>query len=275
MEILCSTGSLSHRPIQEVFLIAKEAGFDGCELVVGKNFNRPGFQAEVAECLGILPIQSIHAPYVHIAAWGDEKQALARCVELAGDFDAKVVTFHPPSWLAREFKFYKWFKRVQDYQKELGCEGCVLSIENMPLYRLVIPPYVLNNFRKLIDYGLQRNLYFTYDITHIGTYGYDIVDGFLKYYDTGRLRNVHLSDYSLWREKSHLGIGRGELPIARLLNTMGRLGYDGMVTLEIAPQELPRTKEWLLKVMRYSSAYLKLHLGKTIDIQNNGRTEKL
>jgi sugar phosphate isomerase/epimerase len=266
MQVLLSTGSLGNRPIREVFLLAKEAGFDGCEFVVGKNFNRPDYKEEVKECLNILPIYTIHAPYVHIAKWGDEKQALSRCVGLASDFGAKVVTFHPPSWLSREFKFYKWFKKIEDFQKEFGCEGFVLSIENMPLIKLVIPPYYLNNFKKIMRFGLEKNLYFTYDITHIGTYGYDIVNTFLTYYDTGRLRNIHLSDYSLWREKSHLGIGRGELPIVRLLNTMRRLGYDEMVTLEIAPQELPKTKEWLLKVMSYSSAYLKLHLGRNMDI---------
>jgi sugar phosphate isomerase/epimerase len=275
MQVLLSTGSLGHRPIREIFLLAREAGFDGCELVVGKNFNRSKYKDEVAECLNILPIHTIHAPYVPIAAWGDEKQALTRCMELAREFGVQVVTFHPPSWWAREFKFYKWFKRIQDFQKEFGFEGCLLSIENMPLMKLVIPLYVLNNFKKLIRFGLERNLYFTYDITHIGTYGYDIVNAFLIYLDTGRLRNVHLSDYSLWREKSHLGIGRGELPIVKLLNTMRRIGYEGMVTLEIAPQELPKTNEWLLKVMSYSSAFLKLHLGRNIDIPNNGPTERL
>jgi sugar phosphate isomerase/epimerase len=262
MQVLLSTGSLGNRPIRDIFLLAREAGFDGCELVVGKNFNRLTYEKEVAECLAILPIHTIHAPYVHIAAWGDERQALTRCMELARGFGVKVVTFHPPSWLSREFKFYKWFKKVHDFQNEFGFEGCFISIENMPLIKLVIPPYFLNNFKKLIRYGLERNLSFTYDITHIGTYGYDIVDAFLIYYDTGRLKNIHLSDYSLWREKSHLGIGRGELPVVKLLNTMRRIGYDGMVTLEIAPQELPKTNEWLLKVMSYSAAFLKLHLGQ-------------
>lgn len=265
MKVLCSTGSFGHRPIRDIFLLAKEAGFDGCEFVVGKDFNKVGYKDEVAECHSILPIYTIHAPYVHIASWGDTIQALTRSLELAREFGVKVVTFHPPSWFAREFKFYRWFKRVQDFQKELGCEGFSLCIENMPLIKLVIPPYILNNFKKLIRYGLRKNLFFTYDITHIGTYGYDIVDAFLIYFDTGRLRNIHLSDYSLWREKSHLGIGRGELPIVRLLNTMRRLGYDEMVTLEIAPQELPRTNEWLTKVLTYSAGYLKLHLLGTID----------
>ena len=220
-------------------------------------------------CRDILPISSVHAPYVRVASWGDEQQGLIRCTALSRELGAEVVTFHPPSWLAREFKFYKWFRKVKDFQKELGCEGLALSIENMPVIKLTIPPYFLNNFKKLIKHGLRTNLYFTYDITHIGTHGNDIVKAFLMYYDTGRLANVHLSDYSLWRERSHLGLGRGELPIARLLATMRRLGYEGMVTLEIAPKELPRTREWLLKVMRYSLSYLKLHLGREIDIETN------
>jgi len=268
MKILFSTGSLSHLPITEVFSLVKEAGFDGCEFVIGKNFNRKGYKREVEECLDILPVYSIHAPYVHIAAWGNEAQALRHSVELAKDLNAQVVTFHPPSWLAREIAFYRWFKKINDFQKELDCENVFLDIENMPLIKLMIPPYVLNNFKKLIKFGLNKNLYFTYDITHIGTYGYDIIDGFFAYHDTGRLKNVHMSDYSLWREKSHLGIGRGELPIVRLLNTMRRLEYSGFVTLEIAPNELPRTHEWLLKVMSYSSSLLKLHLDGDIDLNN-------
>lgn len=262
MKVLFSTGSLSHLPINEVFSLGREAGFDGCELVVGKNFNRPGYRGEIEKCLEVLPVYSIHAPYVNIAAWGNERQALMKSVELAGELGAKVVTFHPPSWLAREFRFYRWFRKVVDFQKEFLCGPSFLGIENMPLVKLVLPPYILNDFKKMIQYGLRKNLYFTYDITHIGTYGHDIVNVFLTYFDTGRLKNVHLSDYSLWREKGHLGIGRGELPIVRLLNTMSRLGYDEMVTLEIAPQELPRTRAWLLKVMSYSAAYLKLHLNR-------------
>jgi sugar phosphate isomerase/epimerase len=262
LKILFSTGSLNRLPIGEVFSIARDAGFDGCELVVNKRFNKPEYVDEVTQCLGILPVCSLHAPYVSIPSWGNEKQTLLKSIELAGQLGAEVVTFHPPSWLAREFRFYRWFRKIKDFQKEFGYTDPCLSIENMPLVKSVIPPYILNGYKKLIQFGLKQNLYFTYDITHIGTYGYDIVNVFLKYHETGRLKNIHVSDYSLWRERSHLGIGRGELPIARLLNTVSRLGYDEIVTLELMPQELPRTEEWLLKVMSYSAAYLKLHLNR-------------
>jgi sugar phosphate isomerase/epimerase len=262
MQILFSTGSITHLPVAEVFRIVKEAGFDGCELVVGKDFNRPDFFDMVQKCTQILPARSIHAPYVSIAAWGDAVAALYRTVELAGALNAELITFHPPSWLAREVRFWRWFRKISDFQRDLRCGNTCLAIENMPLLRLMIPPYFLNRYQRLIRFGMERNLYFTYDITHIGTYGYDIIPVFLRYLKTGRLRNVHLSDYSTWNEKSHLGIGRGELPVVRLLNTMRRMGFDEKVTLEMQPQELPRRTEYLQRVLTYAADYLKLHLNR-------------
>jgi sugar phosphate isomerase/epimerase len=117
---------------------------------------------------------------------------------------------------------------------------------------------------------MQRNLYFTLDITHMGTYGFDTVAAFLIFFKSGRLRNIHLSDYSLWRDKGHLGIGRGELPIVRLLNTVRSLGYEGNITLEVAPHELPRTREWLLRVITYGASFLKLHLDRNYPVDSSG-----
>jgi sugar phosphate isomerase/epimerase len=62
--------------------------------------------------------------------------------------------------------------------------------------------------------------------------------------------------------ESHLFPGTGALPVVRLLNTMRRVGYDEMVTLEVAPQELPITKEWLVKMMRYAASFMRMHLAQ-------------
>ena len=43
---------------------------------------------------------------------------------------------------------------------------------------------------------------------------------------------------------------------------MRRLGYDGFVTLELAPFELPRTRDWLARMLAYQAQFLKLHLGE-------------
>jgi sugar phosphate isomerase/epimerase len=62
--------------------------------------------------------------------------------------------------------------------------------------------------------------------------------------------------------ESHLFLGCGELPVVKLLNTIGRLGYDEMITLEVSPHELPRTREWLVKMLQHQVSFMKMHLRK-------------
>lgn len=145
-------------------------------------------------------------------------------------------------------------------RRSLTARMWLLAIENMPLIgkRLKLAPYVLNDYQDLLEFGIKRNLYFTFDTTHIGTFDLDPVASFLSFYKTERLKNVHLSDSTA--AESHLFPGRGALPIARLLNTMRRVGYDELVTLEVAPLELPVTKEWLVRIMRYAASFMRMHL---------------
>jgi sugar phosphate isomerase/epimerase len=260
MKILFSSGTLYEWPLKEIFLLAKEAGFDGCDLVVNRSLDGPRFKERMQEALAILPAYSLHVPFTKLAAWGTQVKALAQSVQTARELGIRLVNFHPPSWLNHEITFYRWFRRVRDFQKELDCRDVLLTIENMPLIgkRLKLAPYVLNDCKDLLEFGVKRNLYFTFDTTHIGTFGRDPVASFLSFYKTERLKNVHLSDSTA--AESHLFPGRGALPIARLLNTMRRVGYDELVTLEVAPLELPVTKEWLVRIMRYAASFMRMHL---------------
>jgi len=259
MKVLFSTGSIYHLPVREVFLLAAEAGFDGCDLVIDSRFGRPGYVDDVKTCVEVLPVYSVHAPYTRVKAWKNHKEALIQSVSIAKEIGAKTVNFHPPSWYSFELAFFTWFRHVIDFQREFGSEGLSLTLENMSLMgkRLMLAPYVLNDYRDLIDFGIKKNLFFTFDTTHVATFGCDPTEAFIRYYRTGRLKNVHLSDFRVF--KSHLFLGRGDLPLAKLLNTMRKLGYDGMVTLEIAPDELPKAREWLVKMMGHQRAFIELH----------------
>jgi len=264
MKILFSTGCLYYLPIKEIFDLAGEAGFDGCDLVINTHFNQKNYIDTVKECIQTLPVSSIHSPFMKMVSWGNKIDAIRRTIEIAGQLHAEVVNFHPPSWFHMEMQFYNWFKNIQDFQRELGCENLALTIENMPLSGrgLMLAPYVLNDFKDMVEFGVKKNLYFTFDATHFATFGNDVIPAFLTVFKTGRLKNVHISDYG--NARSHLFLGSGELPIAKLLSTMMRMGYDGMITLEVSPNELPRTREWLVKVMKYQLALLKMNLGKDL-----------
>jgi sugar phosphate isomerase/epimerase len=260
MNILFSTGCLFYLPLRDVFELAAEAGFDGCDLVIDGRFDDTRYIDEAMACAGILPVYSLHAPFAKLRSWGTKPEALLRTLDIARNLGAKVVNFHPPSWYSMELHFLKWFKKVKDFQKELGCGDLCLAIENMPLSgkRVMLASYMLNDIKDLVTFGEERNLYFTFDTTHLGTFGGDVVAAFLAFLRTGRLKNIHLSDYG--RSESHLFLGRGSLPIVKLLNTMRRLNYDEAVTLEISPNELPKAPVWLRKIMFYQQSLLRLHL---------------
>jgi sugar phosphate isomerase/epimerase len=260
MKILFSTGCLYYLPTRDIFLLAREAGFDGCELVIDKRFNDSRTIDTAIECSKILPIYSIHAPFMKMPAWGNQVYALLRTIEIAKILGAEIVNFHPPSWFSMEITFFRWFRKVKDFQQKLGGDGVILTIENMPRMgkRLMLAPYILNDFEDLIEFGVNKNLCFTFDTTHMATFGNDIISAFLAFFKTKRLRNIHISDFG--DHESHLFLGCGDLPIVKLLNTMGRLGYDGMATLEVSPHELPRTREWLVKMLQYQVAFMKMHL---------------
>ncbi len=262
MKILFSTGTLHQLPLAEAFRFARDAGFDGCDLVVNRSLDSPDFGKTLEHALSILPAHSVHAPFMKLSTWGAHVDALRKTLRMAGEFGIGLVNFHPPSWFHRELTFYRWFRNIEDFQQDLGCGSVLLAIENMPLIgnRLKLAPYLLNEYRDLIEFGVKRNLYFTFDTTHIATFDQDAIVSFLAFHKTNRLKNVHLSDSAA--AESHLFPGTGTLPIARLLNTMRRVGYDGMVTLEIAPQELPVTKELLARTLEYAASFMKAHLGK-------------
>ena len=265
MKYIFSTGCLYHLPIEEIFLLAREAVFDGCEVVIDQRFMSDGYLDRVVACRDILPIHTIHAPFLKMKKWGTKVDELKRAIDIARILGASVVNFHPPAWLTMEIGFAKWLNSIDDFQKELDMGDMALTIENMPRAgrRLMLESYLLNDINDLIGFGIAHNLYFTFDTTHLATFGNDIIAPFIKVIGTERLRNIHLSDYG--DHQSHLFLGRGDLPIARFLNTARRLGYDGMITYEVGPRELPRNREWLVKLMEYQAKLIRLHTGASFE----------
>ena len=147
-----------------------------------------------------------------LRSWGNQVQALAKSVDLADEFDIPVVNFHPPSWFHLEITFLRWFRKVKDFQKELGCCKSCVALENMPLVGGEIKrrPYVLNDFKDMIKFGTQRNLYFTFDTTHIATFEHDAIDAFHRIREDGQAE-AHPCERPR-PERSHLFPARASCP---------------------------------------------------------------
>ena len=82
MKYLFSTGCLYHLPIEEIFVLAREGGFDGCELVIDQHFMSDGYLDRVQACLDILPF-SASMPLSQDEEVGTKMEELKRSIDIA------------------------------------------------------------------------------------------------------------------------------------------------------------------------------------------------
>jgi len=255
MRFSLSHGTLFTFPLPKAFEMAKAAGFDGLELIINQDFLGVNSRTLIRELSRIHPIHSIHAPFMMLEGWGGPVEMLRHCVELADEAGIGLVNFHPPSWLGMEVRFLGWLYRIFDFQKEVGRENVLVTIENMPwVGKFKINPHILSVTQKMVEFITERNLYMTFDTTHLGSGKTNFINDFYLYYNSGRIRNIHFSDYG--QGKEHLIPGHGILPLTRFLNHLSQTGYDGSLTLELSPHEFPQDEKVIVEMLKEIRDYL-------------------
>ena len=262
MKILLSSGSLYTLPLEKAFRIASETGYDGMEVIISENFGQDEGYSLLRGLKEIIPIYVLHAPFDLIQGWGDRVTALIKTIDLARRISVPMVNFHPPRWLDLEVGFWRWMYTVGDFQRELGGGAVTIAMENMPYggRPLRLNPYILRRTKNMVRFIEKRNLYLTFDCTHMGTAKANFEGNFLRLYRTKRVKNIHFSDYR--NQEEHLLPGRGTLPLASLLEYLKESRYDEMITLEIIPQELPEDEEAVKKALREVVLHLRANWDK-------------
>lgn len=262
MRISISTGTLFVFPPEKIFEMAKEVGFDGIEVVINRDFGSIAARRLIKQLARTMPVLSIHAPFMPLDGWGGPIDGLKRCVEIASECGAKLVNFHPPSWAGFEFGYWRWLYKIKDFQKEIGGDQVKVTLENMPWTgKYLINAYILSETQKMIDFLKSRNLYMTFDCTHMGSGRANFINDFYLYYNSGRIRNIHFSDYGHGRQ--HLLPGRGILPLTRFLNHLRNTSYDETVTLELSPYEFPKGEQIIIESLKEILSYLRAETAKT------------
>ena len=250
--IVLSTGSLYSYGLDRVFQLAKDAGFDGIELIVDQRWDtrQPEYLRRLVSAFG-LPILSVHSPFVQdLDGWEDDPiLRVQRSLQLAHEVGAGLVVTHLPfrwHYLALSGSFLKsrrmlpvpW-PRSHSYERwllerqgsDLPGNGVPLAVENMPCRRTLgvrWNPYALNHPDEMLCFKAL-----VLDTTHIGTWDLAL----LAVYELlkTRLVHVHLSDYD---GREHRLPGHGRLPLAELLSRMATDGYQGHIVVETGPQPL-------------------------------------
>jgi sugar phosphate isomerase/epimerase len=260
-KVVLSAGTLYTMELTEIFKIANECGFDGVELIINTLFEGRNPHKIIEKLLKICPIESIHAPFFKLHKWGHSGSALLKCITLARDFEIPLVNFHPPLWFPPELRFWRWFNQVEDYQKLVSESKVIVTMENMPYVgnRIRFNPNILKKSADMLSFMEKHNLFMTFDTTHIGSHNPNFLGEFQRLLVSGRIRNIHFSDYGHKRE--HLFPGRGILPLTRFLYMLNERDYKGAITLELSPAELPQERDKIGERLTEINGYLRKELG--------------
>ncbi len=88
----------------------------------------------------------------------------------------------------------------------------------------------------------------------------NFINDFYLCYNSGRIRNIHFSDYGHGRQ--HLLPGHGILPLTRFLNHLRNTEYNDILTLELSPHEFPKGEQIIVESLKEILAYLRQETDK-------------
>jgi sugar phosphate isomerase/epimerase len=235
-----STGSFLLSPLSQSFAMARAAGFEGLELMVGPQVALGGARrVKALSRAWNVPVLSVHQPLFPIPGWMRLRQQLKRCGELAHSVGADVATLHAAQWLVAGGP---WSEAAAQLVRETRS----VSLENIPVVApaRLQPAAAAGYLTAFETFVAVHDLRVTLDVAHAAEGGLDVLSAYeaLKQ----RLANVHLSDVARNRfcPPSHLMLSllvhhrlpeRGQLPLRELLRRLAADDYMGLVTFEISP----------------------------------------
>lgn len=227
-----STSCVHTLPVDRAFAVARQAGFDGVEVMVTHDpATRNVRSLRELSARYDLPILSIHAPVLLLTqfVWGTDPHAkLARTAELAVEVGASTVVVHPPfRWQRRTARGFT--DSVRTLSREWGVE---IAVENMFAPRILgrrVAAYSPGWSPVDIDCDAA-----TLDFSHASLAGDDAL--VMAERLGSRLRHVHLCDGSgapgaVFDE--HLVPGEGTQPVAETLRLLASRGWSGSVVAEV------------------------------------------
>ena len=249
-----STGALYHMPLRTVFLLAREAGLDGVELVDGPEvlLRGPAYVLRLS-CEYGLPVFSVHPPVLPYPGMQDARRTLRRLVFVAQGVQCNLVVLHTPKTASTEHPQWRAFLQALH---EHSNSGVRVSLENAGFFRPTDGRYLLHDVHALSAFARLHDLPVTFDTAHAGTTPFPLLESLAAF--NGRIVNVHLSDlvrrriFPDWRPLHtfllhHQMPGKGVLPLADLVRVLLRSGYSGPLTLEISPTAL---RAWSVALVR-------------------------
>jgi sugar phosphate isomerase/epimerase len=258
MLVLCSD-SLRGYGLSRIFEFAKEAGYDGIDLVVEyAQFDtlNPEYIKKLVEQHGI-PVHSVSAP-----KQGSIKK-ISEIVELTKEIGAKVLILQPPK--IHELKLSSWLKKEIPKLREK--EFLSIALENAPAgtYLGFIPEHAMSNTQELKEFK-----HICLDTARIGETRKDLIRTYstLKKY----LVHVHLSNF--YKGKKYAPPSEGILPLESFLTKLKQDQYPGALSIKVQPKYLHAgDDEKVLKGLKEAKEYVDKYY-TNVEVSNSSEEEK-
>lgn len=253
MLVSLSTACLFPRGLSTVFALAKEAGFDGLELVIDAAVARRGsdYVSRLVKTYQ-LPVLGVHPPIFPLAGWTEPRTRCLKTVELGSALGCRMVVLHAPSTRSEGDDTYREaLEALQQGQRACG-KGFNIALENgrrhpsSPSEGATVNA-AMAHLQRMWHLAQEQDWWLTLDTTHAGSAGVDILQAYELFKD--RLVNIHLSDLRPGRLPGflrrvpllydnlvqHSLPGTGILPLKALLGRLRADRYQGLVTVEASP----------------------------------------
>jgi sugar phosphate isomerase/epimerase len=224
-----STASVYPETTAMAFELAARLGYDAVEVMVG--IDPISQEVDAVRHLSDyhqVPVCAIHAPCLLITqrVWGTEPWGkLTRSAEMAKAVGADVVVVHPPFRWQRDYA-RGFIEGIAELEERTGI---AFAVENMYPWRASkrqMEVYVPGWDPSEHDYANT-----TIDLSHSATSLSDPVAMARRLGE--RLRHIHLTDGTGSAKDEHLVPGRGNQPVAELLEHLAGVTFDGHIVVEI------------------------------------------
>lgn len=227
--VALSTASVYPESPANGFAMASRLGYDAVEVMVSVDAVSQDIAAvkHLSEYHEI-PVCAVHAPCLLITqrVWGTEPWGkLEKSAEMAHEVGADVVVVHPPFRWQRDYA-RNFVEGIAELEERTGI---AFAVENMYPWRASkreMQVYVPHWNPAHHDYANA-----TIDLSHSATSQSDPVAMAKELGD--RLRHIHMTDGTSSARDEHLVPGRGDQPVAELLEHLAEDDFRGHIVVEI------------------------------------------
>ena len=215
-----STDTLEHYGLNRIFKIAKDAGFEGLDLVVSKNMDTkdPEYLKELVEKYE-LPIISLQTD-----AATNKKEAI-EMLHVAKESGIPLVIFYPPPLM--DFQFIQWMKSELPLLQKRN--ELIVAMVNAPSTSLLgfLPERAMNSFQSLNRFGA-----IALDLSSLATQRMDIIRVFNHFKKD--IVTIFISNYH--KGLTHMPLAEGVLPLESLLTKLKQNKFRGNLSVRLRSQ---------------------------------------